>query len=125
MNRIFLTGRLTADVVVRSEKLATCSIAVSKDIGKGTDFVDLVAFNGFVESIRNFKKGTLIFVEGTLTFQKVNDKKYTQVIINRVEALNVLQQEQEYSQEELDEMTRIAKTPAYDDNDMPDDDLPF
>ena len=114
MNRVLLTGNLTNDFVKRSEKLATCSIAVNKEFNKGVEYLDLVAFNTTVEAVSNLKKGTLVFVEGSITSQKVNEKKYTQIVISKIDVLKA--PHQEVIQDTLDDLPQ---------GDVADDDIPF
>lgn len=121
MNRVLLTGKLTNDFLKRSDKLATCGIAVSKDYGSGVEFIDLVAFNTMVEAVKDLKKGDLVFVEGAWSSQKNGDRKYVQVVVNKVELLVSKKKEQvEDEQMVEDDLPMNA-----DDIQVGDDDLPF
>ena len=114
MNKVLLTGNLTKDFKVISEKLASCSVAVSKEFGSGVEFIDIVAFNSMVENVKDLKKGTTVFVEGSYSTTKNNDKKYVQIVIGKIEVLKAQASKQEECLQDLPQ-----------DDNGGDDDLPF
>lgn len=81
LNKIFIMGRLTADVELRrtttGKPVASFKLAVKRD-GKedATDFIDVVAWNGTAEfASRYFSKGRMMIVEGRLQIREWQDKQ--------------------------------------------------
>ena len=80
LNSIILMGRLTADPELRTTgtgtAVTTFSVAVDRDYQKSgeakqTDFFNIVAWRGTAEFVaRNFQKGKLIAVKGSLQSRK-------------------------------------------------------
>ncbi len=104
VNKIFLTGRLVADPDIRytpsGSEVAQFRIAVNRNFKlKGSEqwqeetfFVTIIAWNWLAEKVeKNFKKGNVVFVEGSL---KIRDyevdgvKKWVTEIVAR--SLNTL-----------------------------------
>ena len=96
MNKVLLTGRLTADVKVNEYGkgetagiLAPFTVAVQTNKEEAT-FVNCVAFNNQAEFLDKwFKKGSPIEVEGRLTndnYKDINgDMRYTyKVVVERL-----------------------------------------
>lgn len=85
LNSIILMGRLTADPELRTTgtgtAVTTFSVAVDRDYQKSdaekqTDFFNIVAWRGTAEFIaRNFQKGKLIAVKGSLQSRKYTDRE--------------------------------------------------
>ena len=103
MNKVILTGRLTANPELRQSQsgVASCKFTVAcdrrfadKNSGKReADFISCLAFKNTAEFIsRYFTKGKMIAVEGTLRTGSYKDKKYddvthytTDVLVDNVE----------------------------------------
>lgn len=80
-NLIVLTGRLTADVELKTTPngISVCSFNIAVDRGygenKATDFIPCVAWRGSAEFIsKYFAKGDQIGIEGSLQTRKYQDK---------------------------------------------------
>ena len=81
MNEVFLMGRLTRDVELRttaSTSVARVGIAVDRRFSKDKDAVDffnLVAFGKTAEFLQKYcRKGSKLIVEGRLQSSKYKDK---------------------------------------------------
>jgi single-strand DNA-binding protein len=103
MNKVIITGRLTADPELRQSQsgVASCKFTVAcdrrfadKNTGKReADFISCLAFKNTAEFIsRYFTKGKMIAVEGTLRTGSYKDKKHddvthytTDVLVDNVE----------------------------------------
>lgn len=100
INRVILTGRLTADPEVRyttnEMPVAKFALAIprnSKDGNKEVDFINCTAFNGLAKICGEYlKKGKLVAVEGRIQVHKYEDKSgnkrvYTDIIANNIQML--------------------------------------
>ena len=103
MNKVIITGRLTADPELRQTQsgVASCKFTVAcdrrfadKNTGKReADFISCLAFKNTAEFIsRYFNKGKMITVEGSLRTGSYKDKKHddvthytTDVLVDNVE----------------------------------------
>jgi single-strand DNA-binding protein len=103
MNKVIITGRLTADPELRQSQsgVASCKFTVAcdrrfadKNTGKReADFISCLAFKNTAEFIsRYFTKGKMIAVEGSLRTGSYKDKKHddvthytTDVLVDNVE----------------------------------------
>jgi single-strand DNA-binding protein len=103
MNKVIITGRLTANPELRQTQsgTATCRFTVAcdrrfadKNTGKReADFISCLAFKNTAEFIsRYFNKGKMIAVEGSLRTGSYKDKKHddvthytTDVLVDNVE----------------------------------------
>jgi single-strand DNA-binding protein len=103
MNKVILTGRLTADPELRQSQsgVASCKFTIACDrrfANKQTgqreaDFISCLAFKNTAEFIsRYFNKGKMIAVEGSLRTGSYKDKKHddvthytTDVLVDNVE----------------------------------------
>ena len=84
LNKVMLIGRLTADPELRRTPndvaVASFSIAVNRPYRKdqaqqAVDFIDIVAWNNRAEFVtKYFKKGSAIFVSGSLQLRTWKDK---------------------------------------------------
>ena len=139
MNKICLTGRLTADPELKTTpdgtKVCSFSIAVRRPRTKDkTDFINLVAWRSNAEFVtRFFKKGTKIEVSGTLTSRQYKDQNG----INRT-VFEVVIDDAEFAESKKEPSGSESQTtgynsPAYNPYDAPrfeditddDGDLPF
>lgn len=72
LNSVNITGRVTKDPEMRSvgDNIAVCQFTVAVDKkgkGKGTNFIDCVAWKGLAETIQKYvKKGTAVGISGHL-----------------------------------------------------------
>lgn len=103
MNKVIITGRLTADPELRQSQsgVASCKFTVACDrrfANKQTgqreaDFISCLAFKNTAEFIsRYFNKGKMIAIEGSLRTGSYKDKKHddvthytTDVLVDNVE----------------------------------------
>lgn len=84
LNKAILVGRLTADPELRQTpngiSVTSFSIAcdrpyTSKDAGKVTDFIDIVAWRSTAEFVtRYFRKGSAIGIDGRIQVRDYTDK---------------------------------------------------
>lgn len=95
MNKVTLIGRIGNDLELKEisndVKLVNFSIATNdgtKDKPK-TNWHNCTAFNNTAENLVKYqKKGSLIYVEGTLNYSKKEDKYYTGISVSKVEFLD-------------------------------------
>lgn len=79
LNNVVIMGRLTKDPELRytqSQKaVANFTVAVDRDIGDGTDFVPVVAWDKAAEFVsKYFRKGSMVLVKGSLRQRNWEDK---------------------------------------------------
>lgn len=105
MNKIFLIGRITKDLELRSTKsgnsVCEFTLAVNRDKGN-TDFITCQVWNKQAENLCKYQgKGSLISVIGELRVEtyEINDKKHYKnyVLSNVIEYLSTPQKSQEKS----------------------------
>lgn len=103
MNKIFLIGRITKDLELRSTKsgnsVCEFTLAVNRD-KENTDFITCQVWNKQAENLCKYQgKGSLISVAGELRVEtyEINDKKHykTYVLSNIIEYLSTPQKSQE------------------------------
>jgi single-strand DNA-binding protein len=100
LNRSILAGRLVADPVIRYTQKETAVTRFRLAInwrgrnGKGTDFINCVAWGGLAKVCGEYlKKGRMVAVEGRLQIQNYKDKKgqnktSTEVIVDNMQILD-------------------------------------
>lgn len=95
MNKIQLTGRLTADIELKqtANGVSVCSFTLAvkrprrRDV---TDFINFVAWRGDAEFVsRYFKKGDAMEVSGVLTSRKYQDNEGKNRVIYEVECEDI------------------------------------
>lgn len=79
VNQVFLIGRLTRDVELKStttgKNVASFSLAVDKATGEGADFFDCVAWEKTADLLQQYtSKGSKIHVQGNLQQRSWDDK---------------------------------------------------
>jgi single-strand DNA-binding protein len=126
INRVVLTGRLTADPDLRytpqGVPVATFTLAVNRPPRRDgerppADFVDVAAFRDQAEwCVRALKKGSPVAVEGRLRIHKYEDSQGIRRKGARVDAVLVLLLERDGSRPAREEVEPLPVT---------DDDLPF
>lgn len=99
LNIVALTGRLTADPELKTTQssgisVTSFSVAVNRNYRAGeeqqTDFINIVAWRNTAEFIcRNFKKGNLIGIEGSIQTRKYEDSNGNKRTAFEVVASNV------------------------------------
>lgn len=90
INKVILVGNLGKDPEISYTKnnLAVCkfSIATTKRKKDGSDVTQwhsCTAFDKRGETIEKYvSKGNMIYIEGELNYNKVDDKIYTNIIVN-------------------------------------------
>lgn len=137
MNDVFLSGRLTADPVVRvtqsNKSVASFCLAVERPKAKDqekadADFIDCVAWEGWADAVeRNAVKGSRATVRGRLSTRTYQDKqgnnrKAVEVVCSYIEFA-------EYKKKARDTVAPASQS-IYPENmgntmDEIDDDLPF
>ena len=100
LNRSILAGRLVADPELRMTKNETAVSRFRLAInwrgknGKGTDFINCVAWGGLANICHEYlKKGRLVAVEGRLQIRNYDDKKgqkktATEVVVENMQMLD-------------------------------------
>ena len=129
MNKVILTGRLTADIELRKTQLnksvTEFNLAVDRDRkdssgNRQSDFISVVVWEGSADFLAQYaKKGTLIAVIGRLETSKYTAKDGTNrkkdfVTAERVE---IMRQPAENKQTEAYEPKRATESFTYDDID--------
>lgn len=107
MNKIFLIGRITKDLELRTTKsgnsVCEFTLAVNRD-KENTDFITCQVWNKQAENLCKYQgKGSLISVAGELRVEtyEINDKKHykTYVLSNAIEYLSPIEKIQEKPKE--------------------------
>lgn len=136
MNKVIITGRITADPELRvtqnGKKVCQFSLALSMGKDKPAQFHDFVAWDNNAEYLSRYvKKGNRILVEGRLdksSYEKDGQKHYSvKVICDRIESAdgaNKPQNEQTSVIKAKAPQTAQNQTDWHIDID-PDSDLPF
>lgn len=116
MNRIVITGRLTAKPELRytssNKAFARFTIAVNRQ-KEGADFINCIAWDKTAELICNYlDKGSFIGVEGRLqtsSYEKQDGTKghTTDVVVQNIEFLEKKKSEQETTNDEQENTTDI------------------
>ena len=101
MNIVILSGNLVRDFDLKKGVAKSC-IAVSKK--EGSDFIELVAFNGTADICAKLgKKGMPVIVEGSWNTNKSEGKVYHSCIIHTIQVFGKKSNEkndEEYVEEE-------------------------
>jgi len=93
MNKIFLLGRITKAVEIKSlgndKKVANFTLAVNRNADREkVDFIPCSAWNKTAEVLEKYTtKGSQILIEGEVNIDKHNDQYYTKVVVSKVELL--------------------------------------
>ena len=103
LNVVCLQGRFTQDPELRStqngEGVTSFTLAVRRNYGKDTDFIDCTAWRDrAVDICAYFKKGSQIVVTGQLQVRAYKDKngnnrKATEVVVDRFNFVDKKQEE--------------------------------
>lgn len=98
LNQIVLVGRLARDVEIKElesgKKVANITLAVSRPFKNKegiyeTDFIDCTLWEGIATNTAEYcNKGDILGVKGRLQTRIENDKKYTEVIADKVTFLS-------------------------------------
>ncbi len=100
VNKVILIGRLGKDPEVRASQAGKsfCSFTLATDTGFGdnrkTDWHNIVAFDKQAENCGRFlKKGSLVYIEGRISYDKYTDKDgqqrtSTRILANTVQFLD-------------------------------------
>jgi single-strand DNA-binding protein len=94
MNICVLIGRLTKEVTLRTtnsgKKVATFNLAVPKNIGDGTDFIECVAWEKKAEVLSEYcGKGSKISVVGRIATRTYDDKDGKKIYVTEVVCDNI------------------------------------
>ena len=139
LNRITMTGRLTADPELHKTQsdIAVVSFSVANqrnfknaDGERETDFFDVVAWRSTAEFVNNyFRKGSLITVDGRLQTSRYTDKSGNKRVATEIVADNVFFGDSKGNDETADAPAFAGAdfTPDFDVNagSTMDEDIPF
>ena len=143
INRVILTGRMTADPVLRKtntdKSVASFTVAVDRRSGQGgnqtADFINCVVWNAVAENVaRYMRKGSLVAVDGRIQTRKYQDNQGNNRTAFEVVCDNVVFLETRNSQANASSSSHSVQTPAnepaypeddYSGLDVSTDDLPF
>ena len=126
VNKVILAGRLTADPELKTTPnqtmVTTFQVAVNKARNKDvTDFIPCVAWAKTAEFIRNyFRKGTAIYVEGSLETRSYTDKNN-----QKRTAYQVVCDKVNFVESKTETTTEAPATPETYEEIKVDDNLPF
>lgn len=124
LNKIVIMGRLTRDPELRQTQnqipVASFTVAVDRDFGEETDFIDCVAWRKTAEFVSNyFFKGKMAVVAGRLQIRKWEDKDGNKRKSAEVVADNV------YFGDSKKDSGTAEYSGFQEADDISDDDLPF
>ncbi len=110
VNQIFLIGRLTRDVELRTtptgKQVANFSLAVDKKSGEGADFVNCIAWEKTADLLQQYTgKGSKVHVQGSLQSREWETKegqkrKDWEVVVTDVTFLDPKTESQQSVQEQ-------------------------
>lgn len=93
LNKIFISGRLTAnpEIKVTTTNRKVCSFSIANNAAKNiTYYFTIIAWEAKADFIvANFRKGSPIFVEGELVQRKYTDKNNKTVSVVEIRALDI------------------------------------
>lgn len=125
LNKIVIMGRLTRDPELRQTQnqipVASFTLAVDRDFGEETDFIDCVAWRKTAEFVNKyFTKGKMAVVAGRLQLRNWEDKDGNKRRSAEVVADNVY-----FGDSKKNTETSTEYSGFHDADDISDDDLPF
>jgi single-strand DNA-binding protein len=98
LNQVVLVGRLTKDLEIKEledrKKVVNLTLAVPRSFKNvdgeyETDFIDCTLWNSVAENTAEFcKQGDIVGIKGRLQTTNTNERKYTQVIAEKVTFLS-------------------------------------
>ena len=121
INRVILTGRMTADPVLRKtntdKSVASFTVAVDRRSGQGgnqtADFINCVVWNAAAENVaRYMRKGSLVAVDGRIQTRKYQDNQGNNRTAFEVVCDNVVFLETRNSQANASSSSHSVQTPA-------------
>jgi len=94
LNRVCLTGRLTADPTIRytpnGVAVSSFTLAVNRTFGEGADFLNCVVWRKQAENVANYlKKGSLAGIDGRLQTRNYEGQDGKRVYVTEVVAESV------------------------------------
>ena len=125
VNKVILVGRLGKDPEVRASSAGKqfCNMTLATDSGFGdnkkTDWHNIVVFDKQAENCgRYLKKGSLIYVEGRISYDKYNDKdgqvRYTtRIIANSIQFLDTKNSNGGNYDQSYDQRSNYEPRPSY------------
>ena len=146
MNKIFLLGRMTKDVEIKTKgkgenkkKYGRFTLAVTRSRDKEeTDFINCVVFDKSAEILEKYcGKGKRVVVEGTLQINMVEDdegyRTFTSVVVDKVEIIDFKNEEDDDEEDEPKKkkskgkknVSKKSKKYEDDEDDEDDEDLQF
>lgn len=119
MNQVILIGRLVEEPILRQSQngVSVCRfpIAVKRQYGKETDFLDCVSFRGTAEFInQHFAKGEKIALIGS-----VQSRTYTDKNDNKRKAVEIIINNAEFVESKKVEESQYEEVDDFDDSDIP------
>lgn len=89
MNRVILSGNIATDIDLKTNKVPVAKFNLAVKKTNGTDFIPIVAWNQTAEVINQYcSKGSKLLVEGRIQTDEYENKKYTEIVADRVEFLD-------------------------------------
>ena len=102
MNKVYLSGRLSADpnvMVTKNDKMFATATIIANNRGYKT-YMNIKGFGDIAESFGELRKDDYIFVAGSLNVDAVTkdgeDKKtyYTNVVVDDIELLSMVDEDE-------------------------------
>ena len=131
MNQIIITGRLTANVVLKktqqNKSVTSFTIAVNNGKDRPADFINCVAWEKTAELLSQYtQRGHMIGVIGKLTTRTYDDKDgrkqyVTEVLVREIEFLESKPKQESRYENTYDNYVGEPEKPL----DITSDDLPF
>lgn len=120
MNKVILCGNVSTDIDFKQTNggtpVAKFNIAVNR-AKDGTDFVPIVAWNQMAENVNQYcKKGSKILIEGRMQVNEYEQKKYTEVVADKVEFLSKAKEDNPYKDMSI---RTVGKQMEIEDEDLP------
>lgn len=120
MNKVILSGNVSTDIDFKQTNggtpVAKFNIAVNR-AKDGTDFVPIVAWNQMAENVNQYcKKGSKILIEGRMQVNEYEQKKYTEVVADKVEFLSKAKEDNPYKDMSI---RTVGKQMEIEDEDLP------
>lgn len=124
VNKIEIEGILTNDPTLK--KVAKFGLAIHETKDKSF-FLDCIAFDEELAQniIKELHKGQRVWVSGRLSINEWNEKKYTQIILNKFEIRQNAKTPKEENDVEIKDEALPNLDDKYADINITNDDLPF
>lgn len=135
MNFVGLQGRLVRDPELRYTQqqtpVASFTLAVNRDVGEETDFIDVVAWKKTAEYVhKNYTKGAAMLIIGRLQIREWTDReghkrRNAEIVADRVWPCEKKEKREENSEEREKNFEEREKMSAFGGLTDSEGDLPF